>query len=64
MSPDIQGISWQIGQSNYFLVRIQILTFADILGPTCSRDIDIYALLSVFIELMLRAIYFLFLSEF
>ena len=34
MSPDIQGISWQIGQSNSSLVRIQILTFADILDPT------------------------------
>ena len=32
----IQGISWQSEQSNLALLRIQILIFADILGPMCS----------------------------
>ena len=37
-----RGISWQRGQRNRALVRISILIFADILGPKCSCDREIY----------------------
>ena len=39
---DLQGMSWQSEESNLALLKISILFFADILGPTYSCDRAIY----------------------